>query len=76
MEPTLGRFLANMALDPDQLAVFLENPEELMRSANLGEEERIVLRSVDAELIADRLSAERGGPASSPWNCPAYMLFV
>jgi len=74
MEPTLGRFFADLALDPDRLAAFLENSEELMSQANLPEEVRHVVRSADQEIINDRLSAERGGPASGPWNCPAFLL--
>lgn len=73
MEPSLGRFFAGMALDPLRLADFLENPEQLMKQSDLPEEVRLVLRRADQELIADRLSTERGGPASAPWNAPALL---
>jgi len=74
VEPSLGRFFASMALDPLRLADFLENPEQLMKQSELPDEVRLVLRGADQELIADRLSTERGGPASAPWNVPIYML--
>ncbi|MDI1448391.1 hypothetical protein [Polyangium sp. 6x1] len=70
MEASLGRFLADMALDPSRLAAFLEDPDALMKKVNLGEEERLVVHSGDAALMSDWLCTERGGPASAPWNCP------
>jgi hypothetical protein len=76
MESTLSRFFVGLALDPVQLADFLENPEAIMKSANLSEETRLVVRSADPELIADRLVSERGGPASAPWNCPGLLTLV
>jgi hypothetical protein len=75
VEPTLGRFFADMALDPSRLAAFLDNPDEALKTAGLPEEERLIVRSANPELICDRLSNERGGPASAPWNCPALLAF-
>ena len=74
MEPSLGRFLADMALDPSCLAAFLEDPEALMKHVKLGEEERLVVQSGDAMLMSDWLCTERGGPASAPWNCPTLSM--
>jgi hypothetical protein len=73
MDTSLGRFFADMALDPARLAGFLEDPDALMSAANLPEEVRLVLRAHDASLIADRLSSERGGPASAPSYCPGML---
>ncbi|HVK64238.1 MAG TPA: hypothetical protein VM694_07185 [Polyangium sp.] len=74
MEASLGRFLADMALDPSHLAAFLQDPEELMKRVNLGEEERIVVQSANPALMSDWLCTERGGPASAPWNCPVLAV--
>jgi hypothetical protein len=74
VEASLGRFLADMALDPSRLAAFLEDPEALMKKEHLGEEERLVVQSGNAVLMSDWLCTERGGPVSAPWNCPAISL--
>lgn len=73
MEPVLGRFFADMALDPTRLAGFLENPEAIMTAAKLPDELRLVITAQDPSLIAERLSAERGGPASAPAYCPGMI---
>ncbi len=73
MEPLLGRFFSDMALDPLRLADFLDNPEALMSRSNLPDEVRLVVHSTDADLIQDQLMTERGGPASAPWNCPGLL---
>ncbi len=76
MEPSLGRFFADMALDPTRLAGFLDNPEGLMAAASLPEEVREILRHPDELSIAERLSMERGGPMSVPWQAPAFLVLM
>ncbi|MRG94014.1 hypothetical protein GF068_19130 [Polyangium spumosum] len=45
-----------------------------MKTAHLGDEERLVVQSGDAALMSDWLCTERGGPASAPWNCPTLAM--
>lgn len=47
----LARFLVDVSEDPFERERYRRNPERVMDSAGLGEQERLVLRRQDAEVI-------------------------
>lgn len=62
-EQRFARFIADLALKPDTLAQYLEDPEAAMRAAGLNDEEKAVLRKGDFRIICDYLVPTRDRPA-------------
>lgn len=56
----LGRFIAELAVNPRKLRDYKDDPEAAMSAANLSDEEKRVLRTGDFRVICDYLGD--GGP--------------
>jgi hypothetical protein len=59
---TLKQFLAELATDPTRMTDYLSNPDDVLKSSGLSEEDQTALKSKDTAAIQDRLE---GPPASA-----------
>ncbi|MGH9361944.1 MAG: hypothetical protein ACRD2T_08500 [Thermoanaerobaculia bacterium] len=51
----LGRFIAELAMNPRKLQDYKDDPEAAMSAADLSDEEKAVLRKGDFRVICDYL---------------------
>ncbi len=73
-EQRFSRFVADLALDPDKLAHYMDDPEAAMQAAGLNDDQKGVLRTGDFGEICDFLlpagkkpapDVEPGGPGGN-----------
>lgn len=62
MSPTLRPFLAEIAINPEKMAVFLADPDAAARAAGLSDADRTALGSADQGSIHARLLANESDP--------------
>ena len=65
-EQRFARFVADLALDPDKLAHYMDDPEAAMQAAGLNDDQKGVLRTGDFREICDFLLPTKEKPVPNP----------
>jgi hypothetical protein len=58
MSEQLGQFLVDLASDPQRMAAYLADPEQVFEEAGLSADARAALRSRDTRVLASALTDE------------------
>ncbi len=71
MRQNLMSFLSELAVSPEKLARYQENPDEAMKEAGLNADERTALKSGDPAKVYASLLAQSASkkPSAGPANC-------
>jgi hypothetical protein len=71
MPQNLMSFLSDLAVSPEKLARYQENPDEAMQEAGLNADERTALKSGDPAKVYASILAQSASkkPSTGPANC-------